>query len=96
MNNLIRPDRSGHKAVRNISALPPKPQTDKAERAQRAVLNVIEPFGERIFHHDSFAYRPGRTIDMALSRVREYMLCGMMWVMDADIQSYFDNIPHKP
>jgi len=64
--------------------------------AQRAVLNVIESFGERIFHHDSFAYRPGRTIDMALSRVREYMLCGMMWVMDADIQSYFDNIPHKP
>ena len=64
--------------------------------AQRAVLTVLEPFGEKIFHHDSFGYRPGRTIDMALSRVREYMLCGMSWVLDADIQSYFDNIPHKP
>ena len=63
--------------------------------AQRAVLNVVEPLGERFFHHDSFGYRPGRTIDMALSRVREYMLCGLMWVIDADIKSYFDNIPHK-
>ena len=64
--------------------------------AQRAVLTVIEPIGEKVFHHDSFGYRQGRTIDMALSRVREYMLCGLSWVVDADIKSYFDNIPHKP
>ncbi len=64
--------------------------------AQRAVLTVIEPFGEKTFHHDSFGYRPGRTIDMVLSRIREYMLCGLKWVVDADIQSYFDNILHKP
>ena len=63
--------------------------------AQRAVLTVLEPIGERLFHHDSFAYRPGRTIDMALSRVREYMLCGLDWVVDADIDSYFDNILHN-
>ena len=49
--------------------------------AQRAVLTVIEPFGEKIFHHDSFGYRSGRTIDMVLSRVREYMLCGLSWVV---------------
>jgi len=64
--------------------------------AQRAVLTVLEPIGERIFHHDSFGYRPGRTIDMALSRVREYMLCGLTWAVDADIESYFNRIPHKP
>ena len=64
--------------------------------AQRAVLTVIEPFGEEIFHHDSFGYRSGRTIDMVLARVREYMLCGLKWVVDADISSYFDNILHKP
>ena len=33
---------------------------------------------------------------MALSRVREYMLCGMNWAVDADIQNFFDNIQHKP
>ncbi|MDM8523750.1 reverse transcriptase domain-containing protein [Desulfococcaceae bacterium HSG8] len=64
--------------------------------AQRAVLNVIEDMGERFFHHDSFGYRPGRTIDMALARVRECMLCGLKWVIDADIEACFDNIPHKP
>lgn len=64
--------------------------------AQRAVLSVIEPIGESFFHQDSYGYRPGRTIDMAISRAREYVLCGMEWVVDADILKYFDNIPHKP
>lgn len=62
--------------------------------AQRAVLSVLEPMGEQCFHHNSFGYRPGRTIDMALARAREYILCGMEWVVDADIKGYFDNIPH--
>ncbi|KPA15875.1 Retron-type reverse transcriptase [Candidatus Magnetomorum sp. HK-1] len=64
--------------------------------AQRALLTVLEPIGEKYFHYDSFGYRPGRSIDMALSRVKEYISCGMKWVIDADIQSYFDTIPHKP
>lgn len=64
--------------------------------AQRAVLTVLEPIGERLFHHDSFGSRPGRNIDMASAKVREYVLCGMTWVVDADIEKYFDNIPHKP
>ena len=85
------PVNKGNGKQRIISA-----NTLRDKVAQRAVLTVIEPFGEKIFHHDSFGYRPGRTIDMALSRVKEYMLCGMLWVVDADIQSYFDNIPHKP
>lgn len=64
--------------------------------AQRAVLSVIEPLGEKFFHHDSFGSRPGRNTDMALSRTREYMLCGLTWVVDADIEACFDNISHKP
>lgn len=64
--------------------------------AQRAVMNVIEPVGERIFHHDSFGYRRGRNIYLALARVREYLRCNMTWLVDADIQSFFDMIPHKP
>ncbi|MBT6339966.1 MAG: Retron-type reverse transcriptase [Desulfobacula sp.] len=63
--------------------------------AQRAVLKVIEPLGENIFHPNSFGYRPGRNIDMAISKVREYVLCGFHWLLDADIQSYFDNIPQR-
>jgi RNA-directed DNA polymerase len=64
--------------------------------AQRAVLSVIEPVGERFFHHDSYGSRPGRNLEMANAKVREYVLCGLVWITDADIARCFDNIPHKP
>lgn len=85
------PVNKGNGKQRIISAL-----TLRDKVAQRAVLNVIEPIGERFFHHDSFGSRPGRNIGMAVAKVREYALCGLTWIVDADIQSYFDNIPHKP
>jgi RNA-directed DNA polymerase len=64
--------------------------------AQRAVLSVLDPIGEQLFHHDSFGYRPGRNVDMALARVRERVRCGLPWLVDADIRGFFDNIPHRP
>jgi group II intron reverse transcriptase/maturase len=69
--------------------------TLRDKMAQRAILIVLEPIFEKYFHHDSYAYRPGRSIQMALSRVNEYVNCGLNWIIDADIQNYFDNIPHK-
>jgi len=63
---------------------------------QRTVLTVLEPIGEALFHRDSFAYRPGFTIDMAIARARENIRCGCAWLVDADICGFFDNIPHKP
>ena len=62
--------------------------------AQRAVLTVLTPLGEKYFHHCSYAYRPGRNIDMAVAKAREYVFCGMPWLVDADIKKYFDNISH--
>ena len=85
------PANKGDGKQRIISAL-----TLRDKLAQRAVLTVLEPIGEKIFHYNSFGYRQGRTIDMVLSRIREYMLCGLTWIVDADIQNFFDNIPHKP
>lgn len=63
--------------------------------AQRAILTVLEPLGEKRFHPGSYGYRPGRNVDMAVSKAREYVLCGMEWVVDADIKKYFDNICHR-
>lgn len=62
---------------------------------QRALLIVLEPRAEHIFHPDSFAYRPGRNVAMALARVRERINIGLCWLVDADIQSFFDSIPHR-
>ncbi len=85
------PVQKGDGGRRIISAL-----TLRDKIAQRAVLTVLEPIGESMFHHDSYGYRPGRTIEMALSKAREYMLCGGSWVVDADIEKFFDTIPHRP
>ncbi|HGG59977.1 MAG TPA: Retron-type reverse transcriptase [Gammaproteobacteria bacterium] len=63
---------------------------------QRALLTVLEPRAEALFHEDSFAYRPNRNIQMALNRARERINTGLDWLVDADIASFFDSIPHRP
>lgn len=63
---------------------------------QRAVLTVLEPLGEGYFHPCSFGYRPMCTIDMAMSRVREWVRQGYGWLGDADIAQCFDSIPQRP
>ena len=68
----------------------------KDKLIQRAMLTVLEPRAEAIFHEDSYAYRPNRNVDMALARVRERVNTGLDWLVDADITSFFDSIPHRP
>jgi len=62
---------------------------------QKAAQIVLEPAAERLFHHDSYAYRPRRNVAMALQRARERIGCGLHWLVDADIRSFFDSIPIK-
>ncbi|WP_200388278.1 reverse transcriptase domain-containing protein [Thiocapsa imhoffii] len=63
---------------------------------QRAVILVLEPIAEQFFHPASFGYRPLCTIDMALSRVREWVRQGYIWLGDTDITACFDSIPQDP
>lgn len=60
---------------------------------QRAVLTVLEPMGETLFHNASFGYRPGCAREMALAWLREWVRRGWGWLGDADIQACFDSIP---
>lgn len=68
----------------------------KDKLLQRAILAVLEPRAEKLFHPDSYAYRPARGVAQAISKVRERISTGLDWLVDADIQSFFDSIPHKP
>ena len=43
---------------------------------------------------DSFGYRPARSVDQALNRLRALAACGKTWALDADIAAFFDRIPH--
>ena len=62
---------------------------------QGAVLQVIEPIFEREFAPQSYGFRPGKGRKDALRRVEELLRSGKDWVVDADLKSYFDTIPHE-
>ena len=62
---------------------------------QGAVLQVIEPIFEREFATQSYGFRPGKGCKDALRRVDELLRSGKHWVLDADLKSYFDTIPHE-
>jgi RNA-directed DNA polymerase len=61
---------------------------------QGAIRNVIEPIFEQVFAEHSYGFRPGRGCKDALRRVNELLARGNTWVVDADLKSYFDTIPH--
>jgi len=61
---------------------------------QAAIVNVIEPIFERDFADGSFGFRSGRGCRDALRRVDELLQAGYTHVVDADLKSYFDSIPH--
>lgn len=63
---------------------------------QRAILIVLEPLGEAVFHSHSYGYRPLCTVDMAVATAREFVRMGDRWLGDADIAECFDTIAHEP
>ena len=61
---------------------------------QTALRHVLEPIWEVKFADQSFGFRPGRSCKDALRRVQGLLRSGHKWVVDADIQSYYDSIDH--
>lgn len=62
---------------------------------QGAIRHVIEPIFEREFATHSYGFRPGRGCKDALRRVDDLLKQGYVYVVDADLKSYFDSIPHE-
>lgn len=63
---------------------------------QTAVALALTPVLEREFADTSFAYRRGRSVQQAVARVEQLRDQGFVWVVDADIEAFFDSIPHAP
>jgi len=61
---------------------------------QAALRTVLEPIYERDFAAHSYGFRPGRGSRDALRRVDALLRQGYVIVVDADLKSYFDTIPH--
>lgn len=61
---------------------------------QTGLRNVLEPIFERDFAEHSYGFRPGRGCKDALRRVEALLKGGYTHIVDADLKSYFDTIPH--
>jgi RNA-directed DNA polymerase len=62
---------------------------------QQAVRQIIEPIFEQDFYYYSFGFRPGYSAHQAISTIRRAKRSGYEYVLDLDIVSFFDEIPHE-
>lgn len=69
--------------------------TVRSRVVETALRNVLEPIFERDFAEHSYGFRPRRGCKEALRRVDHLLKAGYIWVVDADLQSYFDTIPKQ-
>jgi len=61
---------------------------------QQACKMVIEPIFEANFQNNSYGFRPKRSAQQAVTVVKKALITGW-WVVDADIQGFFDNMDHS-
>ena len=68
--------------------------TVKDRIVQQAVLLILEPIFEADFLDTSFGFRPGKNAHQAMAALQGHLRMGLREVYDADLQAYFDTIPH--
>lgn len=61
---------------------------------QQAVLQRLQPIFEPTFSDGSFGFRPGRNTHQAVLRAREYVASGYGYVVDLDLEKFFDRVNH--
>jgi RNA-directed DNA polymerase len=61
---------------------------------QQALLQVLTPIFDPTFSDDSYGFRPGRSAHGAVLRAREHMAAGHRWVVDLDLEKFFDRVNH--
>jgi len=61
---------------------------------QQALLQVLQPIFDPTFSEGSFGFRPGRSAHGAVRRAREYIAQGYRWVVDLDLEKFFDRVNH--
>lgn len=60
---------------------------------QQAMVQVLSPMCEEIFSEYSYGFRPGRSCEQAIIKVLEYFNDGYGWIVDIDLEKFFDNVP---
>ena len=61
---------------------------------QQAILQVLQPRWDPMFSDSSFGFRPGRSAHQAVAQAQQYASQGYTWVVDVDLEKFFDRVPH--
>ena len=61
---------------------------------QQAIVQVLTPIYEPLFSDSSYGFRPNRCCEMAIIKALEYMNDGYEWIVDIDLEKFFDNVHH--
>lgn len=60
---------------------------------QQAIVQIISPMCEPKFSDFSYGFRPNRSCEMAIRKLLEYLNEGYEWIVDIDLEKFFDNVP---
>ena len=61
---------------------------------QQAVLQVLQKRWDRTFSDHSYGFRPGRSAHQAVEAAQQYIAAGYRWVVDLDLEKFFDRVNH--
>ncbi|MCP4896381.1 MAG: group II intron reverse transcriptase/maturase, partial [bacterium] len=61
---------------------------------QQAVLQVLQKRWDRTFSEHSYGFRPGRSAHQAIVQAQQYAADGYRWVVDIDLEKFFDRVNH--
>jgi len=61
---------------------------------QQAIYQILEPLYESKFSDSSYGFRPKRSAHMALKQAKSYVESGRPWVVDMDLEKFFDRVNH--
>lgn len=61
---------------------------------QQAIHQVLEPLYDPSFSESSYGFRPNRSAHQALKSAREHVASGKTWVVDLDLEKFFDRVNH--
>src|SRR5436853_4792991 len=61
---------------------------------QQAVMQVLQKHWDPTFSESSFGFRPGRSTHQAVGQAQQYMAAGYGWVVDLDLEKFFDRVTH--
>lgn len=60
---------------------------------EQAIVQKLSPIFEPLFADNSFGFRPGRRCEQAIIKLLDYFNDGYLWIVDIDLEKFFDNVP---